>query len=363
MTAEQGPAFRTLMVSSERGIEGDGWPPREKLRALIEEDEVSDVLALHDALGVTVVDARYLAERPGVWARLLRRMPFRIAQALEILRRRRDFDAVLTWGERDAVRVGVLMLLLRRRPAHVAILFWISNWRKALPLRLVHRGIDRMIVGAPLQYRFALDALRLRERKVVQIPWAVDARFWRPLPNPAAADTICAVGLEMRDYDTLIAALRPLEIPCHIAAGSRREAGGLDGTQVPDRITVGRKSMVELRDLYVRSRFVVVPLLPTDSDQGVTTCLEAMAMARAVICTETDGQAGVLEDGVNSILVPPRDEAALRRAIERLWADPDLCARLGAAGRRLVEERYAEDRVVPRIAAVFREAAGERRQR
>lgn len=220
-----------------------------------------------------------------------------------------------------------------------------------------------MIVGAPLQYRFALVALRLPEKKVVHIPWAVDTRFWRPLPSSGNAETICAVGLERRDYDTLIAALRPLPIPCHIAAGSRSKTKALDETQIPDHVTVGRKSMLELRDLYARSRFVVVPLLPTESDQGITTCLEAMAMARAVICTKTAGQAGLLEDGVNSILVPPCDHVALRDAIERLWADPDLCARLGAAGRRLVEERFGDDRIVPRVLALCREAASERPRR
>jgi glycosyltransferase involved in cell wall biosynthesis len=352
-------ALRTLMVSSREGIEGDGWPPREELRRLIEDDRVSNILALHDALGVTVLDGRYLAAQPGAWGRLLRRAPFRIAQAAEIVRRRREFDAVLTWGERDAVRVGALMCLLPRRPAHVSILFWISRWRKALPLRLVHRGIDRMILGSPLQYRFALHTLRLPEKKVARIPWAVDTRFWRPLPSSGNEDMICAVGLEMRDYDTLIAALRPLGIPCHIAAGNRRMTRDLNA-ELPDQVTVARRSMHELRELYVRSRFVVVPLLPTDSDQGITTCLEAMAMARAVICTDTDGQVGVLDHDVNSIRVPPGDDEALREAIKRLWADPGLCARLGAAGRRLVEERYGLDVVVPRIAALCKDAVAER---
>jgi glycosyltransferase involved in cell wall biosynthesis len=352
--------LRTLMVSGKAGLEGDGWPPREEARRLIDADRLSDILALHDALGVTVLDARYLAGLPGLWGRLLRRLPFRIAQAAEIARRRHELDAVLTWGERDAARVAALMCFLSRRPAHVSILFWISDWKKSLPLRLLQRWIDRMMIAAPLQYRFAVDTLRLPPGKVVNVPWAVDTRFWRPLPASGGGDTICAVGLELRDYATFVAALRPLEIPCHIAVGSVRETGGLDVGPLPDQVTVGRKPITELRVLYARSRFVVVPLLPSDSDQGITTCLEAMAMAKAVICTDTVGQAGVLEDGVNSVRVPPLDEPALRNAIEQLWNDPDLCERLGAAGRRLVEEQYGLDTVVPRIAALCREAAAER---
>ncbi len=363
MTAEPvstGTLLRTLMVSSKQGLEGDGWPPLEDLQALIAADRISDVLALHHALGITVLDGRHLEARYGGLSPFVRRIPFRVAQAMEIVRRRREFDVVLTWGERDAVLIGTLMRLLPGRPAHTSILFWVSRWRKGLPLRLVQKGVDRMVIAAPLQYRFALDALRLPRHKVVQVPWGVDTRFWRPLPTDGRGETICSVGLEMRDYETLVAALRPLEIPCHIAAANRTQALDLDVDGLPEHVTAGPKSIVELRELYARSRFVVVPLLESDSDNGITVCLEAMASGKPVICTDTAGQVDVLQDGVNSIRVPPGDVEALRHAIERLWSDSDLCDRLSRAGRRLVEERYGLHVVIPRLAALCREAARER---
>lgn len=356
------PRLRTLEVGSSVGM---GWPPVEELRRLVAEDRVSNVLALHDALGIAPLDGRYLARLPGTWGRLLRRLPFRMAQAIELVRRRKAVDAVFTWGERDAIAVGALMLLPRRRPAHVSILFWPAKWKKALPLRVVQRGVDRMIIPSPLQRRLALERFGLPRRKVVDIPWSVDTRFFRPMPCPGPQETICSVGLEMRDYATLLAALQPLDIRCHIAVGagaaSSTPKDALAGMPLREGITVGRKSPADLRELYACSRFVVVPLQPSNSDNGITTCLEAMAMGRAVICTETRGQIGVLQDGVNSIRVPPRDEVALRRAIERLWNEPELCARLGAAGRTLVEERYDNVRVAQRVATVFREATDERR--
>jgi glycosyltransferase involved in cell wall biosynthesis len=361
--------FRTIMISSREGIQGDGWAAPADLRRLVDEDRAADVLALHRALAVTVLDSAYLAQVPGAWGWLLGRLPFRLAQIVELVRVRHDFDIVLTWGERDAVRVGALLSLLRRRPAHMTVLFWISDWRKALPLALARRGLDRLVIAAPLQLRFAVERLRLPRKKVVSIPWSVDARFWRPMPvDPAEnGDGICSVGLEMRDYETLLRALEPLAIPCHIAAASRRTAPKAlpHDLELNDRsalVTVGAKSQEQLRALYARSRFVVVPLLPSDSDNGITTCLEAMAMGKALICTETAGQVGVLEAGVNSIRVPPGDEIALRCAIERLWTDPDLCSRLGAAGRALVESRYSDEIVLPRLVALCEETIAERRR-
>ena len=356
-----GPRLRTLEIGSSGGM---GWPPVDELRRLIAEDRMSNVLALHDALGVTTLDGRYLAGIRGAWGRLLRWLPFRAAQAMEVLRRRNAFDAILTWGERDAIGVGALMLLLSRRPVHVSILFWPAKWKKALPLRVVQRGVDRMIVPSPLQRRLSLEQFGLPTSKVVDLPWTVDTRFFRPMPCAGPHDTICSVGLEMRDYATLLAALHPLDFRCHIAVGAGAATStpedALAGMPLREGITLGRKSPVELRELYACSRFVVVPLHPSDSDNGITTCLEAMAMGRAVICTETAGQIGVLQDGVNSIRVPPRDEVALRRAIERLWNEPELCARLGAAGRRLVEERYDDVQVAQRFATVFEDAVQER---
>ena len=95
----------------------------------------------------------------------------------------------------------------------------------------------------------------------------------------------------------------------------------------------------ELRALYGRAAFVVVPLEETDFQAGITTILEAMAMAKAIVCSRTEGQTDTIVDEVNGLYVPPGDVPALRRAIERLLADPELAGRLGAAGREWVRTR------------------------
>ena len=99
---------------------------------------------------------------------------------------------------------------------------------------------------------------------------------------------------------------------------------------------MGKRSFAELRRLYARSRFVVVPLLPTDNDNGITSILEAMGMGRAVICTRTRGQVGVVIEGETGLMVPPGDARALREAIQYLWEHPDVAERMGRAGRQRV---------------------------
>ena len=59
--------------------------------------------------------------------------------------------------------------------------------------------------------------------------------------------------------------------------------------------------------------------------------LQYLAAGRAVIAADEGGPAEWIEDGVNGLLVPPRDVDALADALDRLEADPALRARLATA--------------------------------
>jgi glycosyltransferase involved in cell wall biosynthesis len=355
------PRARTLVLS----ITG-GKPPDEELRRLIAEDVIPDATSAEDAIGGTIIDNRYFAAMPGLRGRIARHMPLLLAEIAEVLFRGKDYDAVLTWSEKPSIVMAAVMRFCRRRPATVAILFWPSRPKKAVPLRLVKNGIDRFLVCSPLQRRFVQDGLGIPPGRFIDVRASVDTKFWRPIGE--ATDMICCVGQEMRDHGTLLEALRPLDIPCHLATGtgifgttSNRWWKATVGTQpLPPHVSIGRKSHAELRELYARSRFVVVPLIPSDSDNGITTILEAFAMGKPVIATETAGQVGVLEDGVNCIRVPPFDAEALRAAITELWSDPERCRRLGAAGRELVVQQHGIDQWTGALVRAVAEAVATR---
>jgi glycosyltransferase involved in cell wall biosynthesis/dienelactone hydrolase len=355
------PTLRTLVIARPRKA------TVEELRRQIAADLMPDVVGPDDAIGATHVDERFLAALPGLRGAVCRRLPLAIAQPLAVWLRGRYYDAVVTWSDRPAIAMATLMLLWKRRPAHVAILMWPSKRRKAIPLRVVGRAVDRFITPSPLQRRFVQEQLDIEPERVIEVRGhRIDTRFWRPLPG--AGDLICSVGQEMRDYATLVAALEPLEIPCHIAPGAglvgasaaKWWQASLEGRLLPDTVTVAAHTYAELRELYARSRFVVVPLIPSDHDNGITTILEAFAMGRTVICTESPGQVGVIEDGVNCLRVPAGDAAALRSAIVELWGDPDRCARMGAAGRALVLERHGLDRWTATLVEAVEDAAATR---
>jgi N,N'-diacetylbacillosaminyl-diphospho-undecaprenol alpha-1,3-N-acetylgalactosaminyltransferase len=82
-------------------------------------------------------------------------------------------------------------------------------------------------------------------------------------------------------------------------------------------------------------------VLPSSLREGIPrVLLEAASMGLPLITTDTPGCNDVVEDGVNGLLVPAHDTAALSQAIVRLLGHPELCRRFGQASRQHAVERF-----------------------
>lgn len=98
-----------------------------------------------------------------------------------------------------------------------------------------------------------------------------------------------------------------------------------------------------------------IAVLPTYYREGLPRALiEAMASGRPILTTDVPGCRELIRDGVEGLLVPPRDPASVATAIARLAGDRALVHRMGAAARRRFEEHYTVDRVMEQMAAVYR---------
>jgi glycosyltransferase involved in cell wall biosynthesis len=81
--------------------------------------------------------------------------------------------------------------------------------------------------------------------------------------------------------------------------------------------------------------------------------LQYLAAGRVVVAADEGGPTEWISDGVNGLLVPPRDVDALASALERLEADAALRARLGAAAA--ATPGLLDDEAVMRAHAAFYE--------
>ncbi len=118
---------------------------------------------------------------------------------------------------------------------------------------------------------------------------------------------------------------------------------------------LGSVSDAERDRLYRRAAVVVCP---SRREGFGMVCAEAMAHGKPVAASAVGGLLDLVVDGETGLLVPPRDPAALRRALERLLADPELRRRLGRAGRARVAMLCDWGRVVERTLAVYASALG-----
>jgi glycosyltransferase involved in cell wall biosynthesis len=108
-----------------------------------------------------------------------------------------------------------------------------------------------------------------------------------------------------------------------------------------------------LQRLYARAAVVVCP---SRSEGFGMSCAEAMAHGRAVVATRVGGLVDLVRHGETGLLVEPCDPAALRAAVNRLLADPELRRRLGAAAREHVAAYCSWDRVTDATVALYERA-------
>jgi glycosyltransferase involved in cell wall biosynthesis len=121
--------------------------------------------------------------------------------------------------------------------------------------------------------------------------------------------------------------------------------------RVPD--AVGFVPPEQLGPYYERAAVVCVP--SRREGYGVVV-REAMAWGRPVVATAVGGLLDAVEEGVTGLLVPPRDPAALRAALERLLGDASLRAELGANARRRAEESYSWAAATDSLLAAYADA-------
>src|SRR5260370_7310128 len=120
-------------------------------------------------------------------------------------------------------------------------------------------------------------------RGVLYLAYFADERFWRALPGgeaPPARPMICAVGLEFRDYGTLLAAVRDLPVDLRIgAASSWSHHSAFDGSpDLPPNVHVYSYAYLPLRQPYAAAPFVVVPSQHADTQAAITPPLRPLPL-------------------------------------------------------------------------------------
>jgi glycosyltransferase involved in cell wall biosynthesis len=279
-------------------------------------------------------------------ARFFATLPRVVAQELRSFRP----DAVVVQGAHEAA-AALAGRRLARVPAKI-VLDVHGDWRSAT--RLYGSAGRRAL--SPLADRIATAAVRRSDavrtvsdyttglvRELGVEPTAVFPAFMdldpflrpvEPLPEPPQA-LFVGVLEHYKDIDGLAAAWR---LAAPKLPGVRLELVGR-GT---------RQHVVEdlLRDLPEQTHWIpelptagvaealdraTILVLPSRSEGMGRVLVEALCRGRGVVASRVGGIVDVIADGVNGILVEPRNPVALADALVRVLGDPALAARLAKA--------------------------------
>lgn len=101
----------------------------------------------------------------------------------------------------------------------------------------------------------------------------------------------------------------------------------------------------------------LISVLPSNAE-GLPMCvLESMAAGCASIATSVGGLPSLIDDGVNGLLVEPRDPEGLADTMAKCIENPEWTRRIAVKGRQTISDRYSMEVYLSRLASIYEEVA------
>jgi glycosyltransferase involved in cell wall biosynthesis len=236
-------------------------------------------------------------------------------------------------------------------------------YERARSLGLFARSLEEFQTASPTPRLRALQALRrltLSRAARIVIPseylariargWGVAAERISIIPNPApktdglvsreearrrlgvSGPTLVFAGriVLQKNLPLAVAALRQVPRASLAVVGEGPELSALERA-ISDASVAERVSLVGAlpRDSAMQwLRAADAAVLSSDWENFPHAAVEALAAGTPVIATSVGGVPEIVQHGVNGLLVPPGDVAALAAAMHTITADPQLLGRL-----------------------------------
>ena len=202
------------------------------------------------------------------------------------------------------------------------------------PIDVIHNFVD------PVRFHPGRDVSRRRALVRSNEALLLHVSNFRPVKRAVSAVEVLAAVAKERPAVLLMVGEGPDRAACESRA---RELG------VRDRVRfLGAQAEVEnllpLADLF---------LLPSEYESFGLAALEARACGTPPLAFAAGGLPEVIRDGVDGILAPPHEDAALARAALELLASPERRQAMSEAGRQAAVERFGIDRIVPQYEALY----------
>jgi glycosyltransferase involved in cell wall biosynthesis len=250
----------------------------------------------------------------------------------------------------------------------VPLLAHIHNyWSRRMRLLIGAHLADRVVgVAEGVMRGFRNDPVSARRLSIIYNGFdeltapAVDrgsARAEFGLDGDRVVIALIGYLVSLKRGDVAIAAMRAL--PPDVAAramllmvgdGPERAVWEAQAAGLPVRFT-GQRDDVH----HLLRNVIDLVILPSDSEAFSIVLLEAAAAGLPRIGSNLGGIPESIRDGVDGVIVPARDAAALAAAISTLVRDPALARRYGEAARARLKAEFSVGGFLGKFTAVYDE--------
>lgn len=192
----------------------------------------------------------------------------------------------------------------------------------------------------------------------------VDMRFFQPAPEPEGMPVVLLPSRMLwnkgiADFVEAARILRTRSINARfVLAGDTdpNSPSGISRQQLSDWQATGVVEWwghcEDMAPVFAQSTLVCLPSYREGMPKAL---IEAAASERAIVTTDVPGCRDIVRQGINGILVPPRDAIGLASAIEELLKAPARRREMGRRGREIAVNEFAEEIVVEKTLALYEE--------
>lgn len=320
-----------------------------------------DYIELQRLLDVETID--YSAYNENYAGKIFRRLETQLRSdvymAIISWWKSRAHSMTFAWSERAGIPLAALNRVAESNNRFITMFqCWSERQELAIARFGLFTAMDEIIVHCT-SMKENLVRLGAPEEKVKIIHYSIDQTYFSPdAGTEQSTSMIMSVGEpRSRNYPLLFQAVSGLPIHLTVAGFghwyAREKKGSFKG-QIPENVSMTKHlSQAELRDLYARSQFVVLPIQDLVYSAGATAALEAGSMARAVVAFRSKGILDYIIDGETGILVEPGNVMEMRNAIQYLRANPKEAKRMGQNARQRIVDELNLERYVSRIAELL----------
>jgi glycosyltransferase involved in cell wall biosynthesis len=283
--------------------------------------------------------------------------PVLFRQIMRLVPNLRPYDIVI--GAESGIAFALAAMKLRRKwcgtliGIHCGFLHYYQSKMSIYLTRFLFAQMHSCLFGEGekpvIQKRY-----KVPNESVEVISFGVDTKFWRPDEGLCEKHPyILAVGNDFqRDYILLMEAARLVNIKIKVI--TERDIP----SDIPSNVEVIRGSYrnqglsdLQLRELYQKSLFTVIPLKPTCQPSGQSVALQSMACGTPVLISKTEGlwDHHYLRDMENIVFIQSNKPEEWAKTIDRIIADSELLKRLGRAACQYVSAHGQIERFADRI--------------